>query len=180
MTCKGHQVNVTLMDFVLPFILSSSLWLLFLDMERSLLSLLRSLFLSFFPLEEAVWEKMTSMQLYGEHKWRFARCFKPVLEAESTFSVRGSELFFEGFWIDLCSSSCNPWLMITNLITCSFIFLSQRRDLRVLYKSVQVDTPCAAYTASLVSGVRAPPVAMSGTVGVRPKPAWHLWKILEK
>lgn len=36
--------------------------------------------------------------------------------------------------------------------------------------------PCAAQTASLVSGVRAPPVAMSETVGVRPKPSWHLWK----
>lgn len=131
-----------------------------------------------------VWEKMTSLQLYGESKWRFARCFKPDLVAASTFLVRRIGLFFEGFWIDLCSSSCNPWLMITYLITCSFIFLSQRHDLEVLYKSVQVDAPCAAQTASLVSGVRAPPVSMSGTVGVRSKPAWHLWKnepqILEK
>lgn len=64
---KEHQVKVTFVDFVLLFILSSSLWLLFLEMDRSLLSLLRSLLLSFFPLEKAKWgKKKASRQLHDK------------------------------------------------------------------------------------------------------------------
>lgn len=114
----------------------------------------------------------------GSKKGRFRRRFEPALAAASTFSVREIGLFFEGFWIDLCcSSSCRPWLMITCLITCCLTFLRQKYDLEAFFHtSARFDALRAARTASPVSGVRAPPVAMSGTVGVRPKPAQHNWK----
>lgn len=110
------------------------MWPLFLDMERSLLSLLRSLFLSFFPLEQAKLGR--GGEGGGSEKGRFGRRFEAALAAASTFSVRGIGLFFEGFWIDLCcSSSCRPWLMITRLITCCLTFLRQRYDLEVFFSA---------------------------------------------
>lgn len=43
----------------------------------------------------------------------------PAWVAGSTVWVRGIGLSFGGFWIALCSSSCDPWLMSKYLITFS-------------------------------------------------------------